>query len=155
MQDIELPEIQGTDDEIIKCKAEYAKEFCKHIPFIVEDTSLGFDALGGMPGPYIKWFLKYTKAENFVKMLHAFENKNATAICNIAYSDGETIHYFKGVCFGSIVAKKGTSEFGWDNVFKPNGFDLTFGEMDYLQKSKISHRGNAVESLIKILSINI
>jgi inosine triphosphate pyrophosphatase len=72
MHNIDLPEIQGTDDEIIKYKAEYAKEIYKNTPFIVEDTSLEFEALNGMPGPYIKWFLKNTKAEGLVKMLGTF-----------------------------------------------------------------------------------
>jgi inosine triphosphate pyrophosphatase len=152
MHNIDLPEIQGTDDEIIKCKAEYTKEFCKTIPFIVEDTSLEFEALGGMPGPYIKWFLKNTTAEGLVKMLQGFDNKNAKAICNIAYSDGVDIQYIKGVCCGCIVPEKGISKFGWDNIFKPDGFEKTFGEMDCFQKNRISHRGEAVQSLIKILS---
>lgn len=152
MQNIDLPEIQGTDDEIIACKAKYAKDILKNTPFIVEDTSLEFDALNGMPGPYIKWFLKYTKVENIVKMLQSFDNKSAKAVCNIAYSDGDCIHYIKGICFGSIVNQKGTSTFGWDNIFKPDGFEITFGEMELSQKNNISHRGKAVESLKKILN---
>ena len=56
-KDIDLPEFQGEPDEICVAKCE---EAVKHIngPVIIEDTCLGFNALGGMPGPYIKWFLK-------------------------------------------------------------------------------------------------
>ena len=55
--DLDLPEYQGTPEEVARTKCE---EAAKHIqgPVLVEDTSLCFNALGGMPGPYIKWFLK-------------------------------------------------------------------------------------------------
>merc|ERR1711879_534593 len=53
--DIDLPEFQGTAEDVSKFKCI---EATKHIkgPVIVEDTSLSFNALNGMPGPYIKWF---------------------------------------------------------------------------------------------------
>ena len=56
-QDIDLPEFQGEPDEICKAKC---LEATKHVdgPILIEDTCLCFNALGGMPGPYIKWFLK-------------------------------------------------------------------------------------------------
>ena len=55
-QDIDLPEYQGEPEEIAEKKCKLAAE---HIggPVLTEDTSLCFNALGGMPGPYIKWFL--------------------------------------------------------------------------------------------------
>lgn len=56
-QDIDLPEYQGEPEEIVKAKCALAAEHIKG-PVIVEDTSLCFNALGGMPGPYIKWFLQ-------------------------------------------------------------------------------------------------
>ena len=57
IQDFDLPEYQGTPEEIVKAKCELARQQVKG-PVIVEDVSLCFNALGGMPGPYIKWFLK-------------------------------------------------------------------------------------------------
>lgn len=56
-QNIDLPEFQGKPDEISVAKCE---EAVKHVKgsVIIEDTCLGFNALGGMPGPYIKWFLE-------------------------------------------------------------------------------------------------
>ncbi len=56
-QDIDLPEYQGTPEEVAREKCKLAAKHVKG-PVIVEDTSLCFNALGGMPGPYIKWFLK-------------------------------------------------------------------------------------------------
>ncbi|GFO04715.1 inosine triphosphate pyrophosphatase [Plakobranchus ocellatus] len=57
IQDFDLPEYQGEPEEIIRAKCELAREQVNG-PVIVEDVSLCFNALGGMPGPYIKWFLK-------------------------------------------------------------------------------------------------
>ena len=55
-RNIDLPEYQGTPREIVMSKCKLAADVIKG-PVIVEDTSLCFNALGGMPGPYIKWFL--------------------------------------------------------------------------------------------------
>lgn len=54
---IDLPEYQGSVEEIAESKCKFALEQVKG-PVLVEDTGLGFDALKGLPGPYIKWFLK-------------------------------------------------------------------------------------------------
>uniref|UniRef100_A0A0V0J8F0 Inosine triphosphate pyrophosphatase n=1 Tax=Schistocephalus solidus TaxID=70667 RepID=A0A0V0J8F0_SCHSO len=60
--DIDLPEYQGTAEEIAILKCRFAAEQIDG-PVLVEDTGLGFDALKGLPGPYIKWFLKAVGAE--------------------------------------------------------------------------------------------
>lgn len=148
MTDLDLPEIQGSDIDIIKYKAEYAH---KHIKtrFIVEDSGLEFEALGGLPGPYIKWFLAKIGNRGLVKMLDSFDNKKANAVCNIAYFDGEHIRYIRGVDNGTIVNERGCSIFGWDNIFQPNGSDLTYGEMELNLKNQVSHRGKALQLLHK------
>ena len=56
-------------------------------PLIVEDTSLCYNALKGLPGPYIKWFLKKLKPEGLFKLLHGFEDKTAYSQCIVAYVD--------------------------------------------------------------------
>eukprot|EP00954_Amorphochlora_amoebiformis_P018479 1326403-Amorphochlora_amoeboformis.AAC.1 len=56
-QKIDLPEMQGEPEEVAAEKCRLAVEHVKG-PTIVEDTSLCFNALGGLPGIYIKWFLK-------------------------------------------------------------------------------------------------
>lgn len=55
--DVDLPEFQGEPDEVAREKCKLAAERLK-CPVVTEDTSLCFNALGGLPGPYIKWFLK-------------------------------------------------------------------------------------------------
>lgn len=57
---------------------------------MVEDTSLCFNAYGGLPGPYIKWFLQKLGHEGLNAMLAGFEDKSAYAQCIFAYTPGET-----------------------------------------------------------------
>lgn len=58
---------------------------------MVEDTSLCFNAYGGLPGPYIKWFLKNLGHEGLYTMLAGFEDKSAYAQCIFAYSPGKPL----------------------------------------------------------------
>ncbi len=79
-----VPELQGEPEEIAKEKAVIA--FNKiNKPVLVEDTSLGFNAYKGLPGPYIKWFLKAIAPEGLAKMVQPFEDKTGFAQCIIAY----------------------------------------------------------------------
>lgn len=65
---VDLPEYQGEIEEISREKCRVATKQIEG-PVLVEDTSLCFDALGGLPGPYIKWFLEKLKPEGLHKML--------------------------------------------------------------------------------------
>ncbi|XP_046339285.1 inosine triphosphate pyrophosphatase-like [Haliotis rufescens] len=153
-QDIDLPEYQGTPEEIARAKCKLAAEHIKG-PVIVEDTSLCFNALGGLPGPYVKWFLKSVGPTGLHKMLAGFEDKTGYAQCVFAYSSGEEgsdIQIFDGRCPGSIVAPRGPTDFGWDPCFQPDGFDKTYAEMDKSVKHTISHRGKAMDLLKKYLT---
>lgn len=87
-QDIDLPEYQGEPDQVSRLKCKSAFEIVK-APVIVEDTSLCFNALGGLPGPYIKWFLKKIGSDGLFKMLHGFDDHSAQALCSFAYCDGD------------------------------------------------------------------
>lgn len=94
---IDLPELQGEIDEICikKCQAA-AKHLDK--PVIIEDTCLCFNALHGLPGPYIKWFLEKLHPEGLHKLLTGWEDKSAQAVCTFAYSSGAggEVILFKG-----------------------------------------------------------
>lgn len=68
-------------------------------PVLVEDTCLCFNALGGLPGPYIKWFLEKLKPEGLHQLLAGFEDKSAYALCTFALSTGdpsEPVRLFRG-----------------------------------------------------------
>ncbi|XP_072130359.1 inosine triphosphate pyrophosphatase [Mobula birostris] len=146
---IDLPEYQGEPDEIsIKKCQEAAREI--QGPVIVEDTCLCFNALGGLPGPYIKWFLSKLRPEGLYKMLTGFEDKSAYALCTFAYSTGnleDPVKLFRGKTLGKIVDPRGPRDFGWDPCFQPDNFDQTYAEMPKALKNTISHRYKALREL--------
>ena len=100
---MDLLEIQVTPEEIATAKA---KEATLHCPtaVMIEDVSLCFNALKGLPGPYIKDFLKIGR-ENLPKLLSDFEDKTAYAQCTFAYCEGKGHEpiIFVGRCDGKIV----------------------------------------------------
>ena len=89
---------------------------------MVEDTALCFEALNGLPGPYIKWFLNDLGHEGLNKLLVGFNNYNAYALCTFAYAESATSNpvIFKGITNGKITLPKGPNSFGWDPIFQPN-----------------------------------
>eukprot|EP00466_Bigelowiella_natans_P015512 jgi/Bigna1/147625/aug1.248_g22333 len=134
---LDLPEMQGEPVEVSQEKCKLAVEEIKG-PTIVEDTSLCFNALGGLPGVYIKWFLKKLGHDGLNKMLSAYEDKCIFCYCE---GPGKEIVEFVGRCPGKIVPARGPTDFGWDPVFEPDeSKGETFAEMDKQEKNKISHR---------------
>lgn len=152
---VDLPELQGYSEDIAKKKAKAAFDIVKK-PVIVDDTSLCFDCLNGLPGPYIKWFLDSVGHEGLVKMTKGFDNNSAYAQTIFAYcydAEAEPI-LFKGVTKGKIVMPRGENNMGWDPVFEPEGFGKTYAEMDKEEKNKISQRFLAAEKLIEYFKNN-
>ena len=148
---IDLPELQGTPLEIAAEKVALA---AKQVggPVIVEDTSLCFNALGGMPGPYIKWFLDTCVHEGLNKMLDGFDDRTCYAQTVVAYCEGpgSQVRLFDGRTNGTVVRPRGPTDFGWDPVFQceEGGDDTkgrTYAEMDKSAKNNVSHRGKAFE----------
>src|SRR3990172_10634819 len=137
---MDLPELQGTPEQITMEKCKIAYQLLQK-PCIIDDTSLCFNALRDLPGPYIKWFIKDGDLTKLNKMLVGFEDKTAYAQCifALARESFETV-LFDGKIFGKIVEPKGSKNFGWDPIFQPDGYDQTFAELDEDEKNKISHR---------------
>eukprot|EP01120_Amphizonella_sp_Union-15-10_P015182 TRINITY_DN773_c0_g1_i2.p1 TRINITY_DN773_c0_g1~~TRINITY_DN773_c0_g1_i2.p1 ORF type:complete len:238 (-),score=57.27 TRINITY_DN773_c0_g1_i2:35-655(-) len=149
---IDLPELQGEPEEISKQKCKLAAKKLGG-PVIVEDTCLCFNALSGLPGPYIKWFLDKLGHEGLNKLLFAFEDKSAYALCTFSYcsdSKSEPIT-FSGKTPGKIVPARGPHDFGWDPIFQPDGFEETYAELDKDVKNSISHRRKALDKLKEFL----
>lgn len=121
-----VPELQGDPEPIAIEKARYAYERLKK-PILVDDGSLCFNAYKGLPGPYIKWFLKNLGTAGLVKMVDPFEDKTASAICILAYMSAEldTPKLFVGKVEGRIVSPRGSDEFGWFSIFEPKGHEKT------------------------------
>ncbi|KAK3373981.1 putative inosine triphosphate pyrophosphatase [Lasiosphaeria ovina] len=145
-QELDLIEIQGTLEEVTLDKCRRAADLIRG-PVLVEDTSLCFNVLDGLPGPYIKWFMKSIGHAGLNNLLAAYDDKSAKAVCTFAYSPGpghEPI-LFQGVTDGKIVPPRGPASFGWDAIFEYQG--ETYAEMDKVEKNKISHRFKALEKL--------
>lgn len=151
---IDLPEHQGEIDEICKLKCKEAAKIIKG-PVIIEDTCLCFTALGGLPGPYIKWFLDKLGPEGLHKLLAGWEDKSAKAVCTLAYAEDENseVLLFRGETNGKIVHPRGPHGFGWDPCFQPVGYEQTYAEIPKEEKNKISHRSLAVLELKKYFEI--
>lgn len=145
--DVDLPEIQSLDaHEIIRAKLEEAKRH-QTGEFIVEDTSLYFEALNGLPGPLIKWFMKTIGNDGLNKIAETFGNSNAEAKTIVGYSNAQgEISFHEGTIRGTIVAPRGEG-FGWDPIFQPEGHVKTFGELLAEEKNSFSMRRIALEKL--------
>lgn len=146
---LDLPELQGEPEDISKEKARMAASQVNG-PVLVEDTCLCFNALKGLPGPYIKWFLEKIGHEGLNNLLKAYEDKSAFAMCifSLALGPEEEPITFVGKTAGKIVPARGPADFGWDPVFQPDGFEQTYAEMPKPEKNQISHRGKAL-ALVK------
>ena len=151
---LDLPELQGDPEYIVSEKCRIAS-LTVDGPVLVEDTSLCFNALGGMPGPYIKWFQDKIGLDGLNNLLMAYEDKSAIAKCIFGYKEcnGSPIHIFTGNVYGSIVAPRGPLNFGWDPIFLPDGYTETFAEMNSETKNEISHRYKALQ-LVKEFLLN-
>lgn len=99
---LDLPELQGdSPEEISKAKCRIAsKKAGPGVAVIVEDTSLCFNALKGLPGPYIKWFLDKLGHDGLNTMLAGHEDKSAYALCVFSYSHDPSMEpvTFVGKC---------------------------------------------------------
>lgn len=142
---IDLPELQGSSEEIAREKAKLA--FGKiGKPCFVEDTSLCFEAWNGLPGPYIKEFVERVGVKKIPSLL-AGKDKSASAISTIGFAKSENqIYCFQGIVKGKIVSDTGKDAFAWDSIFIPDKYKLRFSEMDLKEKNEISHRRIALES---------
>eukprot|EP00542_Grammatophora_oceanica_P010591 CAMPEP_0194039228 /NCGR_PEP_ID=MMETSP0009_2-20130614/11372_1 /TAXON_ID=210454 /ORGANISM="Grammatophora oceanica, Strain CCMP 410" /LENGTH=573 /DNA_ID=CAMNT_0038681989 /DNA_START=5 /DNA_END=1726 /DNA_ORIENTATION=- len=156
-QKIELPELQGDPLDIAKEKCRLAAKELNG-PVLTEDTSLCFNALNGLPGPYIKWFLEKCGHDGLNAMLAGFEDKTAYALTVFAFTTGpeaEDVHVFEGRTDGTIVPPRGKLDFGWDPVFEPNeGGGKTYAEQSKEEKNAISHRSRSMAKLQEYLVEN-
>ncbi|MBQ0006770.1 MAG: RdgB/HAM1 family non-canonical purine NTP pyrophosphatase [Alistipes sp.] len=130
------------------------------LPCFSDDTGLEVDALGGAPGVHTARYAGEGKNfdDNVNKLLSELQHKapferRARFRCCVAFiaEDGsETV--FDGTVEGFITEGRcGTRGFGYDPVFRPEGYDLTFSELSQEQKNAISHRGKAMRALAAYL----
>lgn len=136
---LDIDEIQTlTSDEIVEHKARQAYSQLGK-PVLVEDVSLVFEAWGGLPGPFIKFYVDSDGgSERLCRMLEGFDNKRAIGSCTFGYFDGKSLKLIKGEISGQIVdVPRGNGGFGFDRVFAPDGFNgKTAAELDEVEYDK-------------------
>lgn len=121
---VELDEIQSVDlDEIVIHKVKQAYEHLQY-PVLVEDVGLNFNALSGLPGPFIKFFIEAPDGlEKLCRMLDGFDDRSARAVCTFGYYDGTDLELFQGGLDGAIATSpRGENGYGWDKIYEPEGY---------------------------------
>ena len=163
----DIPETGTTLEENALQKADYvARKY--GISCFADDTGLEVDALGGEPGVYSARYaamgdssLTHNSEANMDKLLSKLgENNNRharfrtiIALVQLGEGGGEhRVNLFQGVVEGEITRQRsGCEGFGYDPIFRPDGYDKTFAELGAETKNKISHRARATQKLADFL----
>lgn len=156
----DIPETADTLEGNALQKARYV--FDKYgMSCFADDTGLEVDALGGEPGVYSARYAGgegHDSEANMAKLMQKLgdnDNRKArfrTVIALITSSGDDSVKLFEGVAEGDIIReKRGGEGFGYDPIFRPEGYDKTFAELGHEIKNKISHRARAVQKLVEYL----
>lgn len=153
----DIPETQRTIEGNASQKAFYVYEKYHHNCF-ADDTGLEIEALNGKPGVLSARYAGENKnpEDNMRKVLSELQDKaNRKARFKTVISlviDGKEIQ-FEGIVNGTILTERhGAEGFGYDPIFQPDGYTLSFAEMELAMKNKISHRARAVNKLVEYLN---
>ena len=153
----DIPETAETIEGNAILKANYVKEKYGYNCF-ADDTGLEVDALNGAPGVYSARYAGTDKnaIDNINKLLDELNgnaNRKARFKTVIAMNlENQEKVLFQGIVCGEIIyEKKGQNGFGYDPVFKPQGYEETFAELPLSIKNEISHRALAMQQLIEYL----
>lgn len=153
-----MPEENGSSfEENAMLKACAASAFAD-MPAFADDSGLEVAALDGAPGIYSARYAgdHASDADRIAKLLKEMEgqdNRRARFVCSIALAyRGSAVHAFRGEVNGEILHRpEGKHGFGYDPVFRPDGYDHSFGELGAEIKDRISHRAHALEQLVAFI----
>jgi len=152
----DIPETQPTIEGNASQKSFYVYEKY-NVDCFADDTGLEIEFLNGAPGVYSARYSgeSHNFEANLQKVLAEMKNaENRKArfktVISLLINGQET--QFEGIVNGTIITeKRGTNGFGYDPIFVPDGYNQTFAELVADEKNKISHRGLAVQKLVKYL----
>lgn len=160
--ELDLPEPEETETTFVgnaRIKAHAAAR-ATGLPALSDDSGIEIDALGGAPGVYTADWAETGNGRDFVmamerthrelEAVNAPEPRTARFCCTLvlAWPDGHE-EVFPGVMPGRVIwPMRGDQGHGYDPIFVPDGYDITFGEMDRWEKNKISHRAKAVGQFV-------
>ncbi|WP_299195379.1 RdgB/HAM1 family non-canonical purine NTP pyrophosphatase [uncultured Litoreibacter sp.] len=160
--DRNLPEPEETETTFVgnaRIKAHAAAK-ATGLPALSDDSGIEVDALSGAPGVYTAdwaetengrdFVMAMTRTHNELEAVNAPHPRTARfkATLVLAWPDGHD-EVFEGKVEGTLVwPMRGTDGHGYDPMFQPKGYDITFGEMDWEEKNRISHRADAFAKLV-------
>jgi XTP/dITP diphosphohydrolase len=160
-----LPEPEETGTTFVenaRIKAHAAAR-ATGLPALADDSGIEIDALGGAPGVYTAdwaetpagrdFAMAMRRAHDELEAVGAPHPRTARFCCTLvlAWPDGHD-EVFPGTVEGRVVwPMRGEQGHGYDPVFQPDGYDITFGEMDRWEKNRISHRADAFAKLVAVL----
>ncbi len=160
--DLGLPEPDETETTFVgnaRIKAHAAAQ-ASGLPSLSDDSGIEVEALGGAPGVYTADWAETPSGRDFVmamtrtwdelQRIGTPEPRRAAFCCTLvlAWPDGHD-EVFEGRMPGRIVwPMRGDQGHGYDPIFQPDGYDITFGQMDRAEKNRISHRARAFEKLV-------
>lgn len=153
----DIPETADTLEGNALLKARFIAEKY-HMDCFADDTGLEVEALGGAPGVYSARYAgdghdSEANMRKLLKDMEGMENRKARFRTVFALIVDGKEHLFEGIVKGEIIAnRKGTSGFGYDPIFVPEGYTQTFAEMGNELKNKISHRAVATNKLCRFLA---
>ena len=153
----ELEETSDTLEGNSFQKANYVFQKYK-IACFADDTGLLVESLNGAPGVYSARYAgepsdAEKNMEKLLEELKNFENRSAKFKTVITFINQEgNVNVFEGEVSGEITKNKsGKDGFGYDLIFKPENYNITFSEMSMSEKNTISHRARAVKKLTQYL----
>lgn len=154
--DGDIPETADTLEGNALQKATWVWERC-HQDCFADDTGLEVEALGGRPGVYSARYAgeHCSFDDNVNKMLREMEGQSNRKACFrtvVCLIEQGIPRYFEGRVDGQILTERyGEQGFGYDPIFMPDRFAVSFAEMPLEVKNRISHRGRAIAQLVEYL----
>lgn len=163
-----MPDVEETEDTFVgnaTLKVMALADRLKEGEFaLADDSGIEVDALDGGPGIYSARFAGEGASDgaNLTKLLILIsqvpkDDRGAQFACSLVLVDhkGNQVT-FSDICGGTLVPEsRGKNGFGYDPAFIPEGYEKTFGELDWSVKSRISHRAKALQQLISWLKENL
>ncbi|MBN2663058.1 MAG: non-canonical purine NTP diphosphatase [Bacteroidales bacterium] len=153
----DIPETNPTIPENASQKSHFIHDRYK-INCFADDTGLEIEALNGEPGVYSARYAgeNATYEDNMYKALKEMDrktNRKARFITVISLIIDQKEYFFEGIVNGTITTEpQGSDGFGYDPIFMPEGYDITYAQMSAELKNSISHRGLATQKLVEFLT---
>ena len=157
--DVDIPETGSTFEANALLKSSYVTEHYQ-LDCFADDSGLEVEALGNEPGIFSARYSgergDVVNMNYLLKKMEGVVNRNAHFKTVISLVKNGRNYFFEGVIEGVLLNEpKGNKGFGYDPIFQPHGYNVTFAEMEMGEKNKISHRAIAMKKLIEFLKASV